>query len=144
MTQQFDKDFYKTLAYLKQKDPKIYNQDVTFFDDTNKAQELYSEKKKCKTKKEKAVFLRDYERNIIVEREGKLSDSEDESTLKMNKEHSSKITYVQEQMQLKESFKNALHDIEEEDADLLKPKTKSESEKQKVRNFCLSVFFIAK
>ncbi|XP_034171183.1 protein KRI1 homolog [Osmia lignaria lignaria] len=132
LTQQFDKDFYKTLAYLKQKDPKIYNQDVTFFDDTNKAQELYSEKKKYKTKKEKAVFLRDYERNIIVEREGKFSDSEDESTLKMNEEHSSKITYAQEQRQLKESFKNALHDVEEEeDTDLLKPKTKSESEKQK-------------
>ncbi|XP_029041341.1 protein KRI1 homolog [Osmia bicornis bicornis] len=131
LTQQFDKDFYKTLAYLKQKDPKIYNQDVTFFDDTNKAQELYSEKKKYKTKKEKAVFLRDYERNIIVEREGKFSDSEDESTLKMNEEHGSKITYAQEQRQLKESFKNALHDVEEEDTDLLRPKTKSESEKQK-------------
>ncbi|XP_012151679.2 protein KRI1 homolog [Megachile rotundata] len=130
LTQQFDKDFYKTLAYLKNKDPKIYNQDVTFFDDTNKVQESYSNQKKQKIKKKKAVFLRDYERKIIVEREGKFSDSEDEDTLKKNKEDSNKITYVQEQRQLKESFRNALHD-DEDDADLLKPKSKSESEKEK-------------
>lgn len=131
LTQQFDKDFYKTLALLKNKDPKIYNQNVTFFDDTNKAQEEYIEKKKQKTKKEKAIFLRDYERNIIVEREGKFSDSEDESIPKKDKSETKQITYAQEQKELKESFKGALHDEEEED-DLLKPKTKSESEKAKV------------
>ncbi|OAD52573.1 Protein KRI1 like protein [Eufriesea mexicana] len=130
LTEQFDKDFYKTLALLKNRDPKIYNQDVTFFDDTNKAQELYSEKKKEKTKKEKAVFLRDYERNIIVEREGKFSDSEDEIILKKNKAENMKTTYTQEQKQLKESFKDALEDEEEED-DLLKLKAKSENEKEK-------------
>ncbi|CAL7939569.1 unnamed protein product [Xylocopa violacea] len=130
LTEQFDKDFYKTLALLKNKDPKIYNQDVTFFDDTNKAQELHIEKKKEKSKKEEAVFLRDYERKIIVEKEGKLSDSEDESALKKNEEETKNITYAQEQMQLKQSFKAVLHDEEEED-DLLKPKTKSEIEKQK-------------
>ncbi|XP_076238119.1 protein KRI1 homolog [Calliopsis andreniformis] len=135
LTEQFDKEFYKTLAYLKNKDPKIYNQEVTFFDETNKTQEELSEKKKQKTteksKKEKAVFLRDYERKIIVERDGKYSDSEDESDLKKSKKESKNITYVQEQEQLKESFKNALDDEEEEDADLLKPKSKSEIEKEK-------------
>ncbi|XP_053996635.1 protein KRI1 homolog [Hylaeus anthracinus] len=132
LAQQFDKDFYKTLACLKKKDPRIYKQDVTFFDDTNKAQELYSEKKSTdKSKKEKAVYLRDYERKIILEREGKYSDSEDEDMLKQNKEKTNTFTYTQEQKQLKESFKGVLHDEEEEDAELLKPKSKSESEKQK-------------
>lgn len=130
LRQQFDKDFYKALALLKNKDPKIYDQHVTFFDDTNKAQEVYTENKKQKPKKEKAVFLRDYERNIIVERDGKLSDSEDENVLETDIENN-KITYVQEQKELKESFKNVLHDEEEEDDDLLKPKVKSESEKAK-------------
>ncbi|XP_017880792.1 protein KRI1 homolog [Ceratina calcarata] len=130
LTQQFDKDFYKTLALLKNKDPKIYNQDVTFFDDTNKTQELLIEKKKEKAKKDETVFLRDYERKLIIEKEGKLSDSEDESILKKNREESKRVTYVQEQKQLKESFKVALNDKDEDD-DLLKPKTKSESEKQK-------------
>ncbi|CAK9806704.1 Protein KRI1 homolog [Anthophora plagiata] len=130
LTQQFDKDFYKTLAYLKNKDPKIYNEEMTFFEDTNKAQELHNEKKKQKTAKEKSVFLRDYERNIILERDGKFSDSEDENELRKKKEVAEKVTYVQEQNQLKESFKDALQDEEEED-DLLKPKTKSQSEKEK-------------
>lgn len=133
MRQQFDKDFYKALALLKNKDPKIYDGHVTFFDDTNKAKEVYTEKKKQKSKKEKAVFLRDYERNIIVERDGKLSDSEDENVPEIDKIGSNKVTYVQEQKELKESFKNVLHNEEEEDNDdLLKPKVKSESEKAKV------------
>lgn len=137
---QFDKDFYKTLALLKNRDPKIYNQDVTFFNETNKAQEVHGEKKKQKVKKEKAVFLRDYERNIIVERDGKYSDSEDETELRKNEEGAKQITYVQEQKQLKESFKNALQikeAAEEEEGDFLKPKAKSESEKQKVSYFCI-------
>lgn len=131
LTRQFDKDFYKTLSLLKNKDPKIYNQDVTFFDDTNKTQELLVEKKKNKAKKEETVFLRDYERKLIIEKEGKLSDSEDESIVrKKNREEFKNVTYVQEQEQLKESFKAALDDKDEDD-DLLKPKTKSESERQK-------------
>ncbi|CAK9819005.1 Protein KRI1 homolog [Anthophora quadrimaculata] len=130
LTQQFDKDFYKTLAYLKNKDPKIYNEEVTFFENTNKAQELHNEKKKQKTAKEKSVFLRDYERNIILERDGKFSDSEDENEVRKKKEIAEKVTYVQEQNQLKESFKDVLRDEEEED-DLLKPKIKSQTEKEK-------------
>lgn len=133
LAEQFDKDFYKTLASLKNKDPKIYEQDVTFFNDTNKAQELHSEKKSTnKSKKEKAVYLRDYERKIILEREGKYSDSETEDMLKKNEEEVNRDTYAQEQKQLKESFKDALYDEEEEEnVDLFKPKCKSESEKQK-------------
>ncbi|KZC13463.1 PREDICTED: protein KRI1 homolog [Dufourea novaeangliae] len=135
VTEQFDKDFYKTLALLKKKDPKIYKQDVTFFDETNKAQELHYEKKKSsdKSKKEQAVYLRDFERNIIVEREGKFSDSEDEDKLRKIKEEAKNVTYAQEQKQIKESFKDVLHDEDEndDDVDLLKPKTKSQSEKEK-------------
>lgn len=139
MTEQFDKDFYKTLALLKKKDPKIYNQNVTFFDETKKAQEERTERKSQKptekSKKDEAVFLRDYERKIIVERDGKFSDSEDESALQKSKEEFGKITYVQEQKRLKDSFKSALNEEEEDETDLLKPKAKSESEKQEVSCF---------
>nr|XP_033332329.1 protein KRI1 homolog [Megalopta genalis] len=133
VTKQFDKDFYKTLALLKKKDENIYNQDVTFFDDTNKAQESYYERKKLsdKTKKEKALYLRDYERNIIVEREGKFSDSEDENVMKKSKEKAKKVTYDEEQERIKESFKDVLHDEDEDDGAFLKPKSKSETQKQK-------------
>lgn len=146
LTEQFDKDFYKTLACLKNKDPKIYNQNVTFFDNTNKAQELYDARKQQKPtekcKKEEAVYLRDYERKMIIEREGRYSDSEDESALKKNNEENKKVTYVQEQQQLKESFKLRAFNDKEEDGEeeeeeeddgteLLKPKSKSDSEAQK-------------
>ncbi|XP_076682205.1 protein KRI1 homolog isoform X2 [Andrena cerasifolii] len=148
LTEQFDKDFYTTLACLKNKNPKIYNQDVTFFDNTNKAQELYDARKQQKPtekcKKEEAVFLRDYERKMIIEREGRYSDSEDESELKKNNEETKKVTYAQEQKQLKESFKlRAFNDKgggeeggeeeeeDEDDTELLKPKPKSDSEAQK-------------
>ncbi|XP_076287714.1 protein KRI1 homolog [Lasioglossum baleicum] len=131
VSEQFDKDFYKTLALLKKKDPYIYNQDVTFFDDTNKVQESYYEKKKSsdKSKKEKAVYLRDFERDIIVKREGKFSDSEDEDTLRKNEAEVKGVTYKQEQEQIIQSFKDVLRDEEEDD--LLKPKTKSRIEKEK-------------
>lgn len=131
VSEQFDKDFYKTLALLKKKDPNIYNQDVTFFNDTNKVQESYYEKKRSsdKSKKEKAVYLRDFERDIIVKREGKFSDSEDEDTLRKNKAEVERVTYKQEQEEIKESFKDALRDEDEDD--FLKPKSKSQKEKEK-------------
>lgn len=73
------------------------------------------------------MFLRDYERKIITEREGKYSDTEDETEIEQKKDP----TYTEEQRLLKESFKKALND-EDEDDELLKPKEKNEAEQQQV------------
>lgn len=73
------------------------------------------------------MFLRDYERKIIIEREGKYSDTEDEIKIEQKKN----LTYTEEQRLLKESFKKALND-EDEDVELLKPKEKNETEEQQV------------
>ncbi|PSN58002.1 hypothetical protein C0J52_08099 [Blattella germanica] len=72
LPEQFEKDFFKTLSCLKKKDPRIYDKDTAFFNDTPVA----STQKQAKNPKndEKPMFLRDYERKIIVEREGKLSE----------------------------------------------------------------------
>lgn len=123
----YEKEFYRTLACLKKKDPSIYNKGTTFFNESND-QENEGEKNEehKKKKKEKALFLRDYERKIITERGGKLSDSEDETTMEQNRNP----TYIEEQRALKESFKNAINEEEDEDNELLKPKQKSDSEKQ--------------
>ncbi|XP_008207079.1 protein KRI1 homolog [Nasonia vitripennis] len=121
--EEFEKNFYKTLACLKNKDPRIYDDKVKFFDETD----LKSVEGAKKEKKEKSLFLRDYERKIIVERGGKYSDSEDE--VNENEAKPRNPTYVQEQQELKESFKKVLED--QEDDLLLKPKTKSKEEKQK-------------
>lgn len=56
---------------MKKKDPKIYDKNVSFFIDQKENQ---NEEKKLKREKEKPMFLRDYERKLIIERGGKLSD----------------------------------------------------------------------
>ncbi|KAI4489497.1 hypothetical protein M0802_011032 [Mischocyttarus mexicanus] len=126
LNEKFDKEFYRALACLKKKDPLIYDKKITFFnnveDEVDEADQNGEQKKK---KKDKAMFLRDYERKIITEREGKYSDSEDE----IQAEQKKGPTYSEEQRLLKESFKKALND-EDEDEELLKPKEKSQTEKQ--------------
>ncbi|XP_066586884.1 protein KRI1 homolog isoform X2 [Prorops nasuta] len=132
LNEEFDKKFYKTLALLKSKDPKIYDKDFKCFDDSEGPKTLNGGKEQgVKRHSERALFLRDYERKIILERNGKLSDSEDEDTLKQRCLDKYKPTYVQEQQDIKESFKKALNDDDGEDNDLLKPKEKTEDEKKK-------------
>ncbi|XP_043284643.1 protein KRI1 homolog [Venturia canescens] len=129
LTEELEKKFYKTLACLKNKDPKIYDEKVTFFDEISKNPEESSNKK---SSKEKKLFLRDYEREIVVQRGGKFSDSEDEETIRNKKRKTRAPTYVEEQLALKESISKALDDEDEdEENNLLVPKTKTESEKLK-------------
>lgn len=132
LTEQFEKDFYKTLACLKNKDPKIYNDNVKFFKDNMQDESAGVSRSTEKTKKEDKLFLRDYERRIVIERGGKFSDSEDEDTFHKKKKETREPTYVEEQRALKESISKALEDDEDdEDAALLKPKSKTAVEKLK-------------
>lgn len=137
---QFDKEFLIALACLKNDDPRIYDKDVNFFSDTVKSGTSEgAEEKKTEKKKEKAISIRDYERNIILERNGRYSSSEDEDDTKQ----STKIkipTYIEEQKELKDSFKTALQDDDEDD-DLLTIKQKTDDEKQKVLFSYLKKFF---
>ncbi|XP_015591509.1 protein KRI1 homolog [Cephus cinctus] len=134
LTEQFEKDFYKTLACLKNKDPKIYDGNIEFFKDTNTSIEINEGNgEKKKKSKEKATFLRDYEREIITKRGGKLSDSEEETEVIDKKISESRTpTYAEEQHKLKENFKKLLEDDQdEEETGLLIPKKKTEEERQK-------------
>ncbi|XP_029159954.1 protein KRI1 homolog [Nylanderia fulva] len=132
---QFDKEFLITLACLKSEDPRIYDEKVKFFSDnikpgTSEDTEANEQKKK-KSTKEKALYLRDYERKIITERDGRFSSSEDEDDA--GQKAKSKIhTYSEEQKQLKDSFKHVLKDEnEDEDTEFLKIKQKTDAEKHK-------------
>lgn len=136
---EFDKQFLITLACLKSENPSVYDEKVKFFNDidfndidkpgTSESAKV-EEKEKRKSKKEKPLSLRDYERKIILERDGRFSSSEDEDDVKQKAK--SKIpTYVEEQEELKDSFRQALK-YEDEDENLLKIKQKTEDEKQKV------------
>lgn len=70
LTQEIEKKFYKTLSCLKQKDPRIYDENVRFFEEND------VEKPKKKEKKEKPVFIKDYERKLLLEKGGHVSDSD--------------------------------------------------------------------
>lgn len=64
-----EKDFFKTLSYLKNKDPKIYDNNIKFFKNNENVH-------KSKTKKNESMFIKDYERKLILENEGVISDEE--------------------------------------------------------------------
>jgi len=121
---------------LKSEDPSIYYEEVKSFNDIGKPGTSESvkakETEKKKSKKEKPLSLRDYERKIILERDGRFSSSEDEDDARQ-KDKSKMLTYMDEQKELRDSFKHVLKDgDEDEDNDLLKIKQKTEDEKHKV------------
>lgn len=107
-----DKDFFKTLSCLKNKDPSIYDNNVKFFSDTVK-----NEKKK-KEDGEKSVYVKDYVVGVVDE------ESDDDSKAPKP------LTYVEEQEATKRFFKNQLNSDSESDGEsgetLMKIKVKSE------------------
>ncbi|XP_060518578.1 protein KRI1 homolog [Cylas formicarius] len=62
LTEATEKDFFKTLSYLKTKNPKIYDTNVNFFtsDTTGKRDK----------KKEAPLSIKDYEREMVLRKEG--------------------------------------------------------------------------
>ncbi|KAK4884740.1 hypothetical protein RN001_001011 [Aquatica leii] len=105
-TEKFEQDFFKTLSYLKNKDPRIYNKNFGFFE---KTQEINENTTTSKTKKNKdtPIFIKDYERQLLLEKDGQLSDDENIQN--------ETPTYSEEQNLLKESLKDALKKVEDED-----------------------------
>jgi protein KRI1 len=73
LTQQLEKDFFKTLSCLKKKDPCIYDEKISFFAAANSTK-LQGKSADVKISDKKPIFLRDYERKLIVERDGQLSE----------------------------------------------------------------------
>lgn len=69
MTEDVEKQFYTTLSQIKNKDPNIYKKDVEFFKDVPNL-----DSKSKKKSKSIPMTLRDYERKIIIEKGGELSD----------------------------------------------------------------------
>ncbi|KPP59185.1 protein KRI1-like [Scleropages formosus] len=106
-----ERDFYRTLSLLKKKDPKIYRKDATFY--AAEASAASEDAQPSTSKTEKPMFLKDYERKVILEKGG----------------------YIQEQRELKESFQKFIQESDEdgddEDSQLLRPRKKTQEEKDK-------------
>ncbi|XP_067877258.1 protein KRI1 homolog isoform X2 [Heterodontus francisci] len=133
-----DVNFYRTLSLLKKKDPKIYQKDAQFYTLEESSKEG-DESTTNKRKKEKPMYLKDYERKVILEKEGKYEDEEsDEEESRVKIERATSPSYMEEQKQLRENFRKFVEDSEE-DSDsgnhdgfgFLKPRVKSEEEKEK-------------
>jgi protein KRI1 len=127
-TEDMDRDFFKTLASLKGNDPKIYDSSQNFF---NQKSPIKGGQKKGKKTQEKPLHLADFEREVMVKREGQFDEVEDEELARK----SYTKTYVQEQEEIRQSLKKALNDdsdiegaAKEEDEGFLKAKVKSKEE----------------
>jgi protein KRI1 len=74
LTADVEKQFFKTLACLKKSDPRIYDENTKFFQKKDSSEATSS---KAKSAKEKPMFLRDYERKILLEKGGHISSDEE-------------------------------------------------------------------
>ncbi|KAF2896128.1 hypothetical protein ILUMI_10041 [Ignelater luminosus] len=128
INEEFEKDFFKTLSCLKNKDPRIYDKKIQFFNNQNEAENV--PKLLTKKKKDQPVYLKDYERKLILEKGGQFSDEEEENP------ETQSSTYVKEQQKLKENLKEALNNIDDNEEDvewggMFKTRQKTAEEKKK-------------
>ncbi|XP_014748717.1 PREDICTED: protein KRI1 homolog, partial [Sturnus vulgaris] len=135
-----EREFYRTLALLKTRDPRIYREDTTFYTQQESGGEEEDEEEEEEEEEErpaKPMFLKDYERKVVLEKEGKYvdeEDEEDEETAAKRRKVESSQSYAEEQRALKESFRAFVADSEEEEEEeeggaLLRPRVRSREEK---------------
>ncbi|XP_001659705.2 protein KRI1 homolog [Aedes aegypti] len=129
---EFDKEFFRTLAYLKRRDPTKYEEKPQFFENVKPVEEVALEKRK---KKEKPMTLKDYERKVILEKGGVYED-EDENPMQQARPESPSL--VQQQEQIKDEIRRALSKIDTDDEDeedskggLLKERNKSKEDTER-------------
>lgn len=74
MTDDVEKNFFKTLSCLKKDDPKIYDESVKFFDSLSQktAKALITD---GSDKSSNPLYLEEYKRKILLERGPEFDDS---------------------------------------------------------------------
>ncbi|KAF7658107.1 hypothetical protein LDENG_00017520 [Lucifuga dentata] len=132
-----ERDFYRTLSLLKKKDQKIYQKEAQFYCEAPSTSDAMPS---TSNKAVKPMYLRDYERKVILEKEGKYEDDDDDSDdeeAAKRRERAASPSYIQEQKSLKESFQKFVQDSEDEDSEedcvsrLLTRRLKTQEEKDK-------------
>ena len=120
---QLEKDWLRTLSLLKNKDPKIYQNDFSFYSKNNDTTE------RSKNKKVKPIYPKDYERKVILEKDGAISSESDEDE---NEAITKNPSYYEEQDAIRKSFLTADQNASDEsDSEtLLSHRKKTREEKE--------------
>ncbi|XP_050073870.1 protein KRI1 homolog [Anopheles maculipalpis] len=132
----FDKEFFRTLAFLKRKDKDKYTERQTFFENVKPIEEVALTKRHHK---EKPMTVKDYERKVMLERGGVFEDENEDGPIRVR---SGSPTMVEEEKKIKDEIKQALSRIGDEESDdeevlqgkgggLLQQRVKSAAETEK-------------
>ncbi|XP_061875689.1 protein KRI1 homolog [Colius striatus] len=73
-----ERDFYRTLALLKTRDPRIYQPGTTFYRQPESSSGSDAEEEEAEGQPAKPMYLKDYERKVVLEKGGKYVDEEGE------------------------------------------------------------------
>jgi len=112
-----EKSFFRALSCLKKKDPKIYNNDVTFFNKTGQAPSAESQEKvKKKKENNKPYTLKDHERQMALENKLGMEDEATNETDNLPPKYSD-LSYVSKLKSIKDEFRNALDGVESGSSD---------------------------
>ena len=103
-TEDLDAQISATLQAIRNKDPKVYDKDVTFYKPDDPSVTVAD-----KDKKEKPVYLKDYHREKYLRGDTGADDADDDGDVPM--------TYNQEQDALKKSIVAEMHAAAEDDSD---------------------------
>ncbi|RHZ78788.1 hypothetical protein Glove_156g13 [Diversispora epigaea] len=121
ITPEVDVQIMKTISAIKSKDPKVYNPNSNFFseEEMKSAWQSWLNKKQQKDEK-KPIYLKDYQRQILLEDGGDISneEEEDDDMTKSKLEISSSkigLTPVEEERKLKDEFKAAVSEFDGND-----------------------------
>lgn len=113
-----DEEFFRAISLLKGNDLQLSDKNFHLFQEKERII-------KAKESKPKPIYMKDYERNLVLERGGKFSDEDDENLPE-------KVpTYNEEQENLKKSFQEAAAGSDDSDYDDLlhvRIKTKKEED----------------
>ncbi|XP_016997172.2 protein KRI1 homolog [Drosophila takahashii] len=113
----FDQDFFKTLSSLKSKDPRIYDKGTRFFNESSSEEEdKDGDSPSKKKKKTKPVTLKDYERKVILEHNGKFESSDEEQQERKEQEELQRAqspSAVEEERRLKAEFRSVMNQEDE-------------------------------
>nr|XP_054764433.1 protein KRI1 homolog [Lytechinus pictus] len=112
------------------KDIKFYHSEDSGSDDNQQGSSCRPKQNKESSRKDKPMYLKDYERKIIVEKEGMFTDDIKMQGSEEEIERAMSPTYAEEQQHLKDSFFSAVQEEEEEDDGILTVKKKSKSEEE--------------